>query len=141
MFSPFPKILDFNLTGAEDLLARAKRRMLGIAGMYSQARCDNTMINETYDPLITQLKDRVNLIKLEINHATEEQDKLTDVIQSFLPRKNQKNVATLSQSRRFFGALAALGAGAGLILGDPLKEAACTAVSICAMTQAVCPRM
>ena len=39
-------------------------------------------------------------------------------------------MATLPCSKRFIGAIAALGAGAGLILGDPLKEAACTAVSI-----------
>ena len=39
-------------------------------------------------------------------------------------------MATLPRSKRFIGALAALAAGAGLIHGDPLKEAACTAVSI-----------
>ena len=39
-------------------------------------------------------------------------------------------MATLPRSKRFIGALAALAAGAGFILGDPLKETACTAVSI-----------
>ena len=38
-------------------------------------------------------------------------------------------MATLRRLERFIGAIAALGAGAGLIMGDPLKEAACTAVS------------
>ena len=87
------------------------------------------MIKETYGLLMTQLKDRVNLIKLEMNQATDEQEKLPDVMQSFLPKKYQKNVATLPRSRRFIGAIAALG-GNGMILGYPLKEAACTAVSI-----------
>ena len=39
-------------------------------------------------------------------------------------------MATLPRSKRFIGVTAALGAGAGLIQGDPLKEAACTVVSI-----------
>ena len=39
-------------------------------------------------------------------------------------------MATLPLSRRFFGAIGDLGAGAGLIFGDPLKEAACTTVAI-----------
>ena len=39
-------------------------------------------------------------------------------------------MATLLRSRRFIGAIAVLEAGAGLILADPLKEAACTVVSI-----------
>ena len=38
VFYPFPKIPDVSLTGAEELLARAKIRILGMAGMYSQAR-------------------------------------------------------------------------------------------------------
>ena len=70
------------------------------------------MINEAYGILMTQLEDRVKLIKLEMNQATEEQEKLADVMQSSLPKKYQKNVATLSRSRQFIGAIAALGAGA-----------------------------
>ena len=67
-----------------------------------------------------------------MKQATEEQAtrKAVDVMQSFLPKKYQKNVVTLSRSRRFIGAIAAVEAGAGLIHWDPLKEAACTVVSI-----------
>ena len=86
---------------------------------------------------MTQLNDRVNLIKLEMNQATEEQETLADVMQSFFPKKYQKNVAMLSRSTRFIGAIAVFGAGAGLILGDPLKEAACTVVSIFNLSDAI----
>ena len=72
----------------------------------------------------------MELIKLEVKQATDEQGKLADVMKSFLPKQYQRNVATLPRSKRFIGAIAAPAAGAGLILGDPLKEAACTAVSI-----------
>ena len=95
---------------------------------------------------MTQLKDRVELIKLEVKQATDEQHKLAEVTKSLLPKQYQREVATLPRWKRFLGAIAALGTSAGLILGDPLKEAACTAASIfafltCAMIHAVCPKM
>ena len=143
VFSPFPKIPDVNLTGAEELLNLTKIRITGIGGMYVQKVCEFQEINETYGLLMTQLKDRVDLIKLEVKQAIDVQEKLADVMKSFLPKQYQRDVATLPRSKRFIGAIAAVAAGVGLILGDPLKEAACTVVSIfnCAMTQAVCPRM
>ena len=98
--------------------------------MYFQKVCEFQEINETYGPLMTQLKDRVKLIKLEVKQATDEQDKLADVMKSFLLKQYQRDVATLPRSKRFIGAIAVLAAGAGLILGDPLKDAAYTAVSI-----------
>ena len=130
VFSPFPRIPDVNLTGAEELSSLAKIRRTGIGGMYVQKVCEFQEINETYGLLMTQLKDRVELIKLEVKRATDEQGKLADVMKSFLPRQYQRKVATLPRSKRYFGAVAALAAGAGLIMGDPLKKAACTAVSI-----------
>ena len=130
MFSPFPKIPDFNLTGADELLNLAKKRKTVIDGMYVQKVCEFQEINEAYGLLKTQLKDRVELIKLEVKQATDEQDNVAKVMKSFLPKQFQRDVATLQRSKRIIGAIAALGASAGLILGDPLKEAACTVVSI-----------
>ena len=98
--------------------------------MYVQKVCEFQEINETYGLLMTQLRDRVELIKLEVKRETDEQGKPADVMKSFLPKQYQRNVATLPCWKRFIGAKAALAAGAGMILGDPLKEAACTVVSI-----------
>ena len=86
-------------------------------------------INETYGVLMAQLKAGVMLIKLERNQTTEEQEKLTEVLNSFLPKHYRKNIATPPRSERFIGAIAALGADAVSTLGDPLKEAACTVIS------------
>ena len=130
VFSPFPKIPVVNLTAAEELLNLAKIRITGIGSTYVQKVGEFQEINGTYGLLMTQLKDGVELIKLEVKQATDEQNKLADVMKSLLPKQYQRDVATLPRSKRFFGALAAPAAGAGLILGDPLKEAACTAVSI-----------
>ena len=98
--------------------------------MYVQKVCEFQEINETYGLLMTQLKDRVKLIKLEMKQAIDEKEKLAEVMKSFLPKQYQRDVATLPRSKRFIGAIAPLAAGAGLILGEPLNEAACTAVSI-----------
>ena len=113
------------------MLNLAKTRITGIGGTYAQKVCEFQEINETYFSLWTQLKDRVELIILEVKQAKNEQDKLAELMKSPLPKQYQKDVATFPpRSKRFFAAKAALGAGAGLILGYTLKEAACTAVSI-----------
>ena len=130
VFSSFTIIPVVNLTGGEDLLNPAKTRITGIGGMYVQKVCEFQEVNEIYGLLVTQLKDRVDLIKLGVKKATDEQDKLADVMKSSLPKQYQRDVTTLPRSKRFIGAIAALGAGAGLILGDPLNEIACTAVLI-----------
>ena len=87
MFSPFPKITDVNLTGAEKLLNLAKKRITGNGGMYVQKVCEFQEINETYGLLMTQWKDRVELIKLEVKQATDEKDKLAEVMKSFSPER------------------------------------------------------
>ena len=130
VFSPFPKIPDVNLTAVEELLNLAKTRITGIGATYVQKVCELQEINETYGLLTTQLKDRVELIMLEVKQATDEQDKLADVMKSFLLKQYQREVSTLPRSKQFIAAIAALGAGAGLILGDPLKETACIAVAM-----------
>ena len=99
VFSTFLKIPDVNLIGAEYLLNLAKIRITGIGGMYVQKICEFQKINETYGFLMTQLKDRVNLIKLEVQQAIDEQDKLADVMKSFLPKQYQRDVATLPRSK------------------------------------------
>ena len=48
----------------------------------------------------------------------------------FFRNSYQQDLATHPCSGRFIGAINAFGPGASLILGDPLKEAACTADSI-----------
>ena len=129
-FSSVPKIPDVNLTGAEELVNLAKIRITGIVGMYVQKVSEFQEISETYGLLRTQLKDRVDLIKLDLKQATDEQDKLADVMKFFPSKQYQRDVATLPRSKRFIAAIAAVAAVAGLMLGDPLKEAACTAVLI-----------
>ena len=142
MFSPFPKNPDVNLTGAEELLNLAKRRISGIGGMYVQKVCEFQQINKTYGLIMTQLKDRVELIKREVKQATDEQHKLAEVMKSFLLKQYQKDVATLPRSKRFIGAIAALSRQVpdwSLEIRWKKLHVQLSPFLTCSMTQAVCP--
>ena len=59
-----------------------------------------------------------------------DQNDLSEITKSFLPQMYGTKEPSAPRTKRFIGAVAACGAGAGLILGDPIKDAACTALSI-----------
>ena len=131
MFSPFPKIPEVNLTGAESILARAIAHTIAFGSTYTQRRgCAVEKINETYDLLVQQLKNRVNVVKLEMSASVKDQNSLSETTKSFFPQTQGTEEASVKQTRRFIGAVAAIGAGAGLILPDLIKDNACTALSV-----------
>ena len=66
---------------------------------------------------------------MELAAAQEEEVTLMEVAKSFIPPTPNKECEPKRQ-RRANGAIAAIAAGAGMILGEPVKEAACTALSI-----------
>ena len=76
----------------------------------------------------------------EVNEAQIELSTLSDVAESFFPPESLPETTRQRHSlhedephnrtRRLIGAVAALGAGTGFILGEPIKDAAGNAVSI-----------
>ena len=133
VFSPFPKIPEVNLTGAEHMLATAIARTIALGSTYATRNgngCAIEKINETYDLLTQQLENRINMVKQEMSASVKDQNGLSEITKSFLPQIHRTEEASIKRHRRFIGAVAAIGAGAGLILGDPIKDAACTALSI-----------
>ena len=62
--------------------------------------------------------------------SVKDQNGLSEITKSFWPEIHRTEEASTKRTKRFIGAVAAIGAGAGLILGDPIKDAACTALSI-----------
>ena len=62
--------------------------------------------------------------------SVKDQNGFSEITKSFLPQIHRTEEASIKRTRRFVGAVAAIGAGAGLILGDSIKDAACTALSI-----------
>ena len=133
VFSPFPKIPEVNLTGAEQMLATAIARTIALGSTYATRNgngCAIEKINETYDLLTQQLENRIIMVKQEMSASFKDQNGLSEITKSFFPQIYRTEEASIKRTRRFIGAVAAIGAGAGLILGDPIKDAACTALSI-----------
>ena len=127
----FPKIPEVNLTGAEHMLARAIARTIALGSTYATRNgngCAIEKINETYDLLTQQLQKRINMVK-QMSATVKDQNGLSEITKSFLPQIHRTEEASIKRSRCFIGAVAVIGAGSGLLL-DPIKEAACTALSI-----------
>ena len=130
VFSPFPKLPEVNLTEVERLLALVKVQTIAVGGMYAQTSCYWEKINETHSLVVQQLEERANLVKKEMRASVKDQNGLSEITKSFLPQIYRTEEVSAPRKKRFVGAVAAIGAGAGLILGDPIKDAACTALSI-----------
>ena len=119
-------------TGAEHILATtiAHTIALGSTNVQNGIGCAIEKVNETYESLTHQLENRINMVKREISASVKAQNGLSEKTKSILSQLHRTGDAFIKQSRRFIGAVAAIGAGAGLILGDPIKDDACTTLSI-----------
>ena len=79
-------------------------------------------------------------LKQEVNDAQVELNTLSDVVESFFPpesspgttrqRRSIDEVEPHNRTRRLIGAVAALAAGAGFILREPIKDVAGNAFSV-----------
>ena len=79
-------------------------------------------------------------LKQEVNEAQFELNILSDVAKSFFPpeplpgttrrRRSTDENEPHNRTRRLIGAVAALAVCTGFILGEPIKDAACNALSI-----------
>ena len=81
-----------------------------------------------------------NHLKTEVNEAQSELITLCAIAESFFPpvaslgtprqRRSIDEEEPLNRTRRLIGAVAALAAGTGFILSEPIKDAACNELSI-----------
>ena len=86
------------------------------------------------------MENMYNHLTTEINEAQSELHTLSDIAESFFPpveslgaprqRRSIDEEAPHNRTRQLIGAVAALAAGTGFILGEPIKDAACSALSI-----------
>ena len=129
-FSPFPRIPAINLTQARYMVEAFKRAPDSIVVMYINENCKYMYFNETYALLLQQLETRVSFLEYELTAALEEKKSLFDVAISFIPPGARRDQQPGGRSRRAIGAIAAVAAGAGLVQGEPIKNAACNALSI-----------
>ena len=105
-----------------------------------QAGCNNLTFNESHIPVTQQMDNMYKYLKQEVNEAQNELNTLSDVPESFFQPESSSGTTRQKRSldedephnrtRRLIGAVAALAAGTGFILGEPIKHAACGALSI-----------
>ena len=72
----------------------------------------------------------MTILDKEIAEAKADRNRLVEIATSFLPQQSMLAGNTGSPSRRAIGLIAAAAGAVGLILGDPVKDAACSALSI-----------
>ena len=105
-----------------------------------QLGCNNIAFNESHIPVLQQMKNMHNHLKTEVNEAQSELNTLSAIAESFFPpvaslgtprqRRSIDEAEPHNKTRRLIGAVAALAAGTGFTLGEPIKDAACNAFSI-----------
>ena len=86
------------------------------------------------------MENMYNHLKTEINEAQSELNTLTAIAKSFFSptaflgtsrqRRSTAEEEPHNRTRWLIGAVAALAAGTGFILGEPIKDVACNALSI-----------
>ena len=128
LFSPFPRITDIKLTNAYTLLQQHGHSDT-LAGTHSVKMCNTADMEHLYDNLFNRLEEKFKILENEIQAAQTDQHNLVTMACSFLPPSIHPHEAP-SRSKRAIGLIAAAARAAGLALGDPVKEAACSALSI-----------
>ena len=139
LFSLFPTLPDVNIDGVHAILLESNQKLTNMQYRVEQAWCNNLTFNESHIP-VTQQKDNMHkYLKQELNEAQLELNTLSDVAESFFPpksspgatrqRRSMDEEAPHNRTRRLIGAVEALAAGTGFILGEPIKDAACNTLS------------
>ena len=129
VFSPFPKLPEINITKAIATVASFKQAQSWITNVWINNHC-KFEFNNTYAILVDQLVTRIKNLQLELAAAQKDQTTLLEVANSFIPPQLKRKSKDPNRQRRAIGAIAAIAAGAGLVLGEPIKDAACNALSI-----------
>ena len=129
VFSPFPRLLEINLTEAYSLVAH-RRHSDTMAGMNTVKRCQTATSEEACELLFNRIDEQLTILVKEIAEAKTGRNRLVEIVTSFLPQQSMLAGNTGSRSPRAMGLIAAAAGAAGLILRDPVKDPACSALSI-----------
>ena len=140
LFSPFSALLDVNIDGVHAILLESNQKLTRMQYRVVQAGCNNLTFNESHIPATQQMDNKYKYLKQELEEAQLELNNLSDVAESFFPQESSSGTTRRRRSiddyephnrtRRLIGAVAALAASTGFILGEPIKVASCNALSI-----------
>ena len=140
LFSTFPTLPDVNLDGVHAINLESHQKLSSMQFRVAQARCNDFTFIESHIPVLQQRENMDNHLKTETSEAQSEFNSLSVIAESFfLPvaslgttrqRRSIDEKEAHNRTRRLIGAVAALAAGNGFILGEAIKDAACNALSI-----------
>ena len=105
-----------------------------------QAGCNKVTFNESHIPVARQMDNMYSYLKQEVKEAQLELNTFSDVAESFFPpesslgttrqRRSKDEDEPHNRTRWLMGAVAAFVAGTWFILGEPIEDAPCNALSI-----------
>ena len=140
LFSPFSTLPDVNIDSVSVLVFESNQKLSHMQRCVTQAGCINNTFNESHLPVLQQMENMYNHLKTEIHEPQSELNTLSAIAESFFPpteslgtcrqRRSTVKEEPHNRTRRLISAVAALAAGTGFILGEPIKDAACNALSI-----------
>ena len=140
LFSPFPTLPDVNIDSVRVFVLESNHKLSHIQHLVTRAGCNNNTFNVSHIPVLQQMESMYNHLMTENNEAQSELYILSAIAESFFPptsspgtsrqRRSTAEEKPYNTRRRIIGAVAALAAGTGFILGEPIKDAACNALSI-----------
>ena len=129
VFSPFPRLPEINLTEAYFLVAH-RGHSDTMAGMNTVKRCQTAASGDAYELLFSRIDEQLTILDKEMAEADKHRNRLVEIATSFLPQQSMLAGERNIRSRRAIGLIAAAAGAARLIYGDPVKDAACSALSI-----------
>ena len=129
VFSPFPRLPEINLAEAYSLVAH-RGHSDTLVGMNTVKRCQTAASEDAYDLLFNRIDEQLTILTKEIAEDEADRTRLVEIATSILPQQSMLAGNTGSRSPGAIGLIAAAAGAAGLILGDPVKDAACSALSI-----------
>ena len=98
--------------------------------MNTVKRCQTAASENAYELVFNQIDERLTILDKEIVEAKTDRNRLVQTATSFLPQQLMLAGNTGSRSPRAIGLIAVAAGAAGLILEDPVKDAACSALSV-----------
>ena len=138
LFSPFPTPPDVNIDGVHAIPLESNQKLSRLHYRVDKAGCNNITFNESHIPVTQQMENMY--FKQEVNEAQLEFNTLSDFVESFFPPESSPGSTRCRRSRDedephnrtkwLIGAVAALAAGTGFILGEPIEDASCIALFI-----------
>ena len=135
-----PALPDVNIDGVHAILRVSNQQLSHRQSRVGQAGGNNATFNESHVPVTQETDIMYKYLKQEVSEAQIELKTLSDVAKSFFPpellpkttrrKRSVDEDEPHNRTRRLIGAVEAFAAGTRSILGEPIKNAACNALSI-----------